>query len=128
MTVMNVLLIDDDAICNLLSKKTLERMGMANEIHTAMNGTEAINLLNDYYQRSRSIPDIILLDLNMPIMDGFGFLEAFKRLPLAHKESVKIIIVSSSTNVRDVEKAKQMGADHYLTKPISQDKLMMALA
>jgi CheY-like chemotaxis protein len=45
-----VLLVDDDQVCNLISKKTLQRMGIVNEVHTALNGEEAINLLNDYFQ------------------------------------------------------------------------------
>ena len=77
---MNVLLVDDDRIFNLLSKKTLGNMDFIEEIHTALNGQEAIDLINDYFQGAKTLPDIILLDLNMPIMDGFGFIEAFKKL------------------------------------------------
>jgi CheY-like chemotaxis protein len=76
--VMNVLLVDDDKIFNLLSRKTLGNMDFIEEIHTALNGKEAIDLINDYFQGSKTLPDIILLDLNMPIMDGFGFIEALK--------------------------------------------------
>lgn len=124
---MNVLLVDDDAICNLLSKKTLERMGFVNEIQTALNGADALNLFNEYSQGSRSVPDIILLDLSMPIMDGFGFLEAFRKLPFPNKENIRIVIVTSSINPNDISKAKAMGVNHYLSKPISEDKLKTAL-
>jgi CheY-like chemotaxis protein len=123
----NVLLVDDDQIFNFLSTKTLERMGVAEEIHVALNGEEALALLNNYYQGSLSLPDVILLDLNMPIMDGFGFLEAFKRLSLPRMDRIKIVIVSSSQDPRDIEKARELGVVHYLSKPLTEEKLRSVL-
>ena len=102
-------------------------MGIAREIHTALNGAEAISLFNQYFDGSVSIPDIILLDLSMPIMDGFSFLEAFKKLPLSHPEKIKIIILSSSVDPKDRARAKAFGVDQYLTKPISETNLAFAL-
>jgi CheY-like chemotaxis protein len=123
----SILLIDDDGICSFLSTKVLQNMGIFREIHTAVNGKEAIDFLNSYFQRFASTPDIILLDLNMPVMNGFGFLEAFKTLLIANKERIKIIIVTSSPNQEDISKARKMGIEHYLIKPISEKKLMAAL-
>jgi CheY-like chemotaxis protein len=123
----NVLLVDDDNVFNFLSTKTLRQMGVVNEIHTALNGREAINLLNNYYMGTYSAPDVILLDLNMPILDGFGFLEAFERLNMPNKEKITVIIVTSSGDPKDVEKAKQLGVKHYLTKPLSEEKLRAVL-
>jgi CheY-like chemotaxis protein len=125
---MHVLLVDDDRIFNLLSSKVLEQMGIVNEIHIAVNGKEAIDLINDYFQGSKTLPDIILLDLNMPIMDGFGFIEAFQKLKLSGKEGVKIVIVTSSQNPKDVERARAMGVFDYLTKPITQEALLKAIS
>jgi CheY-like chemotaxis protein len=102
-------------------------MGAVNEIHSALNGKEAIDLLNDYFQGSRAMPDIIFLDLNMPIMDGFGFIEAFRKLNIPNKEKVRIVIVTSSQDPKDMERARSMGIQHYLTKPISEEKLRTAL-
>ena len=124
---MNVLLIDDDRIFNLLNKKTLERMSMVDEIHIALNGKEALDLINDYFQGSRTMPDIILLDLNMPIMDGFGFIEAFQRLQVNGKHNVRIVIVSSSQDPKDIERAKAFGIKDYLTKPVTEQQLWKAL-
>jgi CheY-like chemotaxis protein len=123
----NVLLIDDDRIFNLLNKKTLERMDLVNQIHTALNGQDAIDLINEYFQGSRTLPDIILLDLNMPILDGFGFIDAFKRLNIPGKENVKIVIVSSSDNPADIARAQSMGIQEYLIKPITEKDLWQAL-
>jgi CheY-like chemotaxis protein len=124
---MKALLIDDDSVCNFLNKKTLERTGFVNDIQTVLNGKEAIDLFNSYYQESRQLPDIVLLDLNMPIMDGFGFLEAFKRLPSPDKENVKIIVVTSSQDPKDISRAKELGIKQYLTKPLMEETLRVAL-
>jgi len=123
----NVLLVDDDEIFNFLSTKILERMGVANDIHVALNGEEALTLLNNYYQGSVSVPDVILLDLNMPIMDGFGFLQAFKRLSLPRMDRIKIVIVSSSQDPQDVQKARELGVAYYLSKPLTEEKLLSVL-
>src|SRR5690606_34954928 len=100
------------------NRKVLETMGIADSIHTALNGKEALDLLNGYLSGSNAVPDVIFLDLNMPIMDGFAFLEAFKRVNIPNKEMVSIVIVTSSTDPADIAKAKAMGIDHYLTKPV----------
>ncbi len=123
----SILLIDDDQICNFLNTKILERMGFVNDIRIALNGKQAIDLFREYYIGIKPLPDIILLDLNMPVMDGFGFLDAFKSLNLQGKHSVKIIIVSSSLNVNDIARAKHSGANQYLSKPISEQTLRRAL-
>ncbi len=123
----NVLLVDDDKIFNLLNQKTLQQMGVANEIHTALNGKEAIDLINDYYRGAKIMPEIILLDLNMPIMDGFSFIEAFQRLNVPNKDKTKIIIVSSSNDERDMKRAEELGIHNYLTKPLLEEDLRAVL-
>jgi CheY-like chemotaxis protein len=123
----NVLLVDDDSIFNFLNTKILQSMGFANDIHTALNGKQAIDLFNDYYGGTKALPDIILLDLSMPIMDGFGFLEAFRRLDLPGKDNVKVIIVTSSNSADDIKRAKALGVSQYLTKPIREESLKEAL-
>jgi CheY-like chemotaxis protein len=122
-----VLIVDDSEIDRLIHTKILEQIKQVREIHTASNGGEAITLLNEYFQQVKSLPHIILLDLNMPIMDGFAFIESFKKLPLAGKENVIIAIVSSSSSRLDIQKAKEKGIDIYLEKPLSEEKLLNAL-
>lgn len=118
----NVLLVDDDYIFNFLNQSILERIGVTNEIYTALNGKEALGLLG-YSSDQRFVPDIILLDLNMPIMDGFSFLEAFKNLNIPDKGNVTIVIVTSSEDPKDIMKAKEMGIEYYLPKPVSEADL-----
>jgi CheY-like chemotaxis protein len=120
----NVLLVDDDHVFNFLSGRLFEKLGFSDGIHMAMNGAEALKLINDYYSGTQSLPDVILLDLNMPVMDGFEFIEAFQRIRMPNKERVKIVIVSSSQDEKDIERARTLGITHYLTKPIHEKDLL----
>lgn len=113
----SVLLVDDDNICNYIATKMLNRIGIM-DIHMASNGKQAL----DQFKQC-TLPLVILLDLNMPIMDGFGFMEAFQQLNLEEKDKVKIVILSSSANRSDVERAMQLGATKFLSKPIHEDTL-----
>ena len=123
----NVLLVDDDQIFNLLNPKTLQMLGVVGEIHVARNGSEALELLNQYYIGSRALPEVILLDLNMPIMDGFGFIEAFHKVNIPNIENTLIIVVTSSDNPADMKRAKELGITNYLTKPLSETALRKVL-
>jgi CheY-like chemotaxis protein len=116
----NVLLVDDDSIFNLLNTKAIQQTGIPVVIHTAGNGQDAISLINEYFQHSRSLPEIILLDINMPSMDGFSFIQAFNHLPIPGIRDVKIVMVTSSDSPRDISRAKELGISTFLTKPISE--------
>jgi len=122
-----VLLVDDDKICNFIAESTLNRMGVAKEVHSALNGQEALDLFNGYFQGDVAVPDIIFLDLNMPIMDGFQFIDAFKKLDFPKKENILIVILTSSMNPQDIQQAKSLGIDHYMAKPINEEKIMTLL-
>ena len=123
----NVLLVHDNQIFNLLNQKTLQMLGVVGEIHVARNGSEALELINQYYIGSRALPEVILLDLNMPIMDGFGFIEAFHKLNIPNIENTLIIVVTSSDNPADMKRAKELGITNYLTKPLSETALRKVL-
>ena len=122
-----VLIVDDSEVDTFIHKRILEQLKPVKEIHTAANGNDAIKLLNEYFQNIRPLPDIILLDLNMPIMDGFGFIKAFKDLPLAGKENVTIVVVTSSTSPSDISKATEAGITNFIVKPLSEEKIISAL-
>ena len=122
-----VLIIDDSEIDTLIHRKTLERIKHVREIHTVSSGTEAIELLKGYSSLVKPLPDIILLDLNMPIMDGFAFIETFRDAPLSGKENVTIVIVSSSSSQSDMNKATELGINHFVMKPLTEEKILAAL-
>jgi CheY-like chemotaxis protein len=124
----NVLLVDDDFVFTFLNKKIISSLKFVNEIDTAQNGLQAIELLNASVDNDKPLPDIILLDLNMPIMDGFGFLDAFRNLEHPQKHRIKIIIVTSSMHPEDLQRAKDYGVTSYLTKPLKEEGLLAEIA
>lgn len=119
----DVLLIDDDEMCNFINKKHLEKSGKIHNIHSALNGEQAIDLFNNYFQGTQALPDIILLDLDMPIMDGFGFLDAFRSLHLPRIHDVKVVVLTSSDNPDDRTRASAYGIHDYLIKPLSAESV-----
>jgi CheY-like chemotaxis protein len=118
------LLVDDDYVTNFLNKKILENLGMYARIDTAPHGKAALEMLINYSQSGLPLPDLILLDLNMPVMGGFDFLQEFRQLDLPGIEKVKIIVSSSSDYVSDLQKAKALGVKYYFTKPFNTEELM----
>jgi|SRR6267142_69985 len=117
--VMNVLLIDDDAISNFINSRVLSRLGIVKELNTALNGKEALDQIN-----KRGLPDVIFVDLNMPVMDGFQFIEAFARLDRSKTVKVKVIIVTSSESPQDIQRAKSLGVENYLVKPMKDADIL----
>lgn len=123
-----VLVVDDDSVFHFLMKKILLTLGVAPEsIQTALSGKEALDQIVTHHLSGMPLPDIILLDLNMPMMGGFEFLEAYKKLPLHNPDKTCIVIISSSLNDQDVNRSLQLGASHYLTKPVSDIDLRQVL-
>lgn len=122
-----VLIVDDDPIFNFLHTRMLSLGGLAKEVHTALNGQQALDLVNGYFSGTAALPDAILLDLTMPELDGFGFLEAFRKLKVPGMERVNIVVITSSINPKDMERVKELGITKYLIKPITLEKLKDAL-
>jgi len=122
-----VLLIDDDEVASFLLKRALQNAHLTDEVHTALNGREALGILNKNFMDSDSTPNVIILDLNMPVMNGFEFLEEFRRMEIPNKDAIKIVILTSSIDQRDIFRAKELGVDNFISKPISGDKLRNVL-
>jgi CheY-like chemotaxis protein len=119
----NIMLVDDDKIFNFLSEKTISSLGLANEIHFALNGKQALGLLEEYKKGNVQKPDIIFLDLNMPIMNGYEFIEAFAMMDLPEKSSITIVVLTSSADPNDLARAKELGIKYYFNKPLTKDEI-----
>ena len=119
----NILLVDDDSIANFLIERIVQSTGLAKNIFKALNGKEALQRFEQPSNGTSPLPEVVLLDLNMPIMNGFEFLQAYKNLQFEEKDHVLIILVTSSNNPSDIERAKQLGIKYYLTKPISAETI-----
>ena len=113
-----VCIIDDDPIFRFGTKKLMESVQPSLSFMVYKNGKEAFDDLILKIKSSESIPDVILLDLNMPIMDGWQFLDECLKNKLLEK--IPIYIVSSSVDSRDIEKAKKYKiVNNYIIKPFS---------
>ena len=104
-----------------LIERIVQSTGLARNIDKALNGREALRVFTD--RTGGSVPEVVLLDLNMPIMSGFEFLQAYNNLEFSEKDDVLIILVTSSNNPDDIERARELGIKYYLTKPISADTI-----
>lgn len=119
-----ILLVDDDNIFIMLHRRMLELSGIQAEIRTASNGLQALELLQRDQAEKFTLPDLILLDLLMPEMDGFEFITRLKNLQLPDADSIKIIVLSSSADKRDITRVNEAGIVNYLVKPLTFDTLM----
>jgi len=117
-----VMLVDDDEMSIYLEKKIIEQTGLINTIKTFDNGLDAINFLKDNLNNPELLPKIILLDICMPIMDGWGFLEEFKDLKHHLEEKIVIYILSSSISSDDIKKVKKINeVSNFIIKPITKE-------
>jgi len=121
----HILLVDDDTINNFINEKLLKKLDIANKISVALNGEEAITLLKRICDGQEDLlcPELILLDINMPVMDGFEFLEKYKGLNFPEKQSVIIVMLTTSTNPNDTERLNKAGISGYINKPLTEDKI-----
>ena len=121
----NVFVVDDDKIFHFIIKKLLLNNNINVNPDFFENGLQAIEGIKSKLKNGESPPDIILLDINMPVLDGWQFLEEFKALKKFLKEEISIYIISSSDNVVDRNKAKEFGDDikDYYLKPITIESL-----
>lgn len=125
-----ILCVDDDPITLMLSKMVISRSIFAKEIVTAQNGEEALNYfdelrLNNLGTEINSYPRLIFLDLNMPIMGGWEFLDLFSKTEyVSNFEKTKVIVLSSTIDPSDIEKSKKypMVFD-FVSKPITKELL-----
>jgi len=126
---VSILLVDDDEINNFISVKLIKKTLLNTEIKTCLNGKFAIDLLVEMQdQNPDELPDYILLDINMPIMNGWEFLEEYKRLKIDPKGKSKIFIISSSVFNNDINKAKSYSlVKDFISKPLSVDKIKEVL-
>lgn len=124
-TLKTLTIVDDDDIFVFLTTKIIEQTNLVDLIKVFGNGLDAINFLKENKNNVDALPDIILLDLSMPIMNGWQFLEKYNKLNPTIGKKITIYICSSSISPDDITRAKTISeVSDYIIKPITKDKLI----
>ncbi len=128
-----ILLVDDDPAINFYHSYILKEANVALKIEEAYNGKDALSYLrcvDKFVNREPDCPspNLIFLDLNMPVMDGFDFLDAFEKWHCCQKGNIKICILTTSSHENDQRRAAAYSCiSEYLSKPLSDEDLHRVL-
>jgi len=120
-TIDLVMLVDDNDTDNFISKRIIEITKFARRVEVKGSGKSALDYLKENQNNVENLPNIIFLDINMPIVDGFVFLYEFEKFNELVRSKCKVIILSSSDNKRDIDKI--VNNNHvikFITKPLTE--------
>ena len=119
-----VLLVDDNDTDNFISKRIIEITAFAHRVEVKNSGKSALDYLAENENRPENLPNIIFLDINMPVVDGFVFLYEFEKFRELVRTKCKVIILSSSDNKRDIDKIVNNNyVIKFITKPLTETSL-----
>jgi CheY-like chemotaxis protein len=123
-----ILLIDDDDVNNFINTRLLKKLSVSDDIKISTNGEEGLKYLHYLIDHSAELPDLILLDINMPVMDGFEFLQRFTEIDLDQKRPV-VVMLTTSSNEKDINQiGRYSQVAGFLNKPLTEDKIRSVLA
>lgn len=118
-----VLLVEDDPITILVCDRMIKMTSFAETVTTCENGKIAIDFLASL-EAEQKLPPVIFLDINMPVMNGWDFLEEFESLKLKFKQLPRIYLLSSTVDPEDYQKAKKFSqVEDFISKPLSKEAL-----
>ena len=118
-----ILLLDDNSLDNVVNQKMIENNNVATHVIAHQSAKATIEYLNT--APDENIPDVIFLDIIMPDVDGFQFLEEFRKMPAKIHDKCKIIMLSTSDSFKDLNRANQSPHVHkFLNKPLTDEVLL----
>ena len=117
-----ILLVDDDPTSNYLHQLLLEELAVADQLLVATNGAEALHILTHVLPPAAA-PVLVLLDVNMPVMNGLEFLEAYQQLPPDRRQAVVIVMLTTSLHPRDLARIQALPIAGLVSKPLSEEKI-----
>jgi CheY-like chemotaxis protein len=119
-----VMLVDDNDTDNFIHKRVIELTGFSKNIIVKNSGKSALEYIETHKLNIPQLPDVIFLDINMPIVDGFVFLFEYENFSEEVKQKCKIAILSSSDNKRDIDRiVDNEYVINFITKPLSEEAL-----
>lgn len=120
--VKHVCIVDDDELFQFVMRQHFERLELVECIHKFTDGEQALNYIKSRLDNPEELPDLILLDVNMPYMDGWQFMREFVQLSLPEGKRIRIYILTSSTHESDLQRAREFPSlAGYLVKPIGKN-------
>ncbi|CAG2534903.1 MAG: response regulator [Maribacter dokdonensis] len=126
---INVCIIDDDDVFQYTILHTLQVHKSVNHIIPFTDGAEAMTFLKANINNDQELPDVIFLDINMPVMDGYGFMQQYESLIPNLAKKITVYILSSSVDLVDFDKTKKINqVTDYIVKPIRDNQLTRILA
>lgn len=124
-----ICIIDDDKILIFLTRKLINSYDSTIEISEYGDGHEAVEFFKANMPSETQYPDVIFLDISMPVMDGWEFLEEYGKIPQEIRKNIQLYMFSSSISAHDMERAtSNPNVNDYLTKPLTKEKLVEILA
>ena len=120
----SVLLVEDDPITILVCDRIITMSAFADKVISCENGKYAFDYLKDLLSKGEDIPEIIFLDINMPVMNGWDFLEELEHIKSSFSRLPRIYILSSTVDPEDYKRAKSFEAVvDFISKPLSKEFL-----
>lgn len=117
-----VFIIDDDSIHQRIAQIMIEKHKLFDEYTSFTEAEKAVDFLREHKDNVQQLPDVILLDLNMPVIDGWDFLELYERFRTEVSKAIRIFIVTSSVDEKDILRAQNYSAvTGFISKPLSPD-------
>lgn len=119
-----ILLVEDDDTTNFYNQFLIENLAIAEHVAVTLNGEEALKYLEKAGKGDAFKPDLILLDINMPVMNGFEFIEQYEQLPAEWKSKILVVMLTTSLHPADMARAQSHPAiKEYCFKPLLKERL-----
>jgi CheY-like chemotaxis protein len=121
---IHILIIDDDEINNFIAAKLIKKVESKSIVSTCLNGLEGIDYLKGLLDNQEQMPDVIFLDINMPVKNGWEFLDEYENFKSSIQKEINIYMLSSSVYNDDIKKSETYSdVKRFISKPLTLEKL-----